>query len=222
VTSGPTYEPIDPVRFIGNRSSGKTGYAIAEALAEAGAETILVTGPTALPDPPNVKVVHVETAKDMHAACLAEKEIDIAICAAAVADWRPLEQAAQKIKKGEGAPVIALAENPDILAALSKNGPQRPSLVVGFAAETEDCVAHARLKLKRKGCDWILANEVGNGKAFGQDINQMVLLCREEDDKIAENHWPEMSKHDIGVQLVKEIAAALSDKQDMTQRKKKV
>jgi phosphopantothenoylcysteine decarboxylase/phosphopantothenate--cysteine ligase len=217
VTSGPTYEPIDPVRFIGNRSSGKTGYALAEALAAAGAETILVTGPTALPDPASVHVVHVETANDMHAACAAVTNLDVAICAAAVADWRPQDIAPEKIKKDatspESAPVIRLTENPDILASLAQSGPTRPKLVIGFAAETEACQANARAKFARKGCDWMLANEVGNGKAFGADTNQVTLLRRDAQGAIRETAWEPMSKRALATALTQAIAAFFAPEQ---------
>ena len=156
VTSGPTHEPIDPVRFIGNRSSGKQGHAIATALAQLGAQTTLVSGPTHLPDPAGVSVVHVETAEQMLSACRAALPVHVAVCAAAVGDWRAKTPAARKIKKTKGKPpAFAMIENPDILASLAAAGNQRPRLVVGFAAETDKVVAHAKAKLKAKGCDWI-------------------------------------------------------------------
>ena len=160
VTSGPTEEAIDPVRYIANRSSGKQGHAIAAALARLGADTVLVSGPTREPDPPGVKVVHVRSAREMMAACDAALPVDVAVCAAAVADWRA-EEAGQKLKKKPGAaPVLALVENPDILATLAKPGNRRPKLVVGFAAETENLIANATDKRRKKGCDWMLANDV--------------------------------------------------------------
>lgn len=204
VTSGPTFEPLDPVRFIGNRSSGKQGHAIAEALARQGAETILVTGPTSLPDPAGIKTVRVQTAREMLAACEAALPVDIAVCAAAVADWRPLELSAEKLKKGAAKPVLELAENPDILASLAKAGNRRPRLVVGFAAETSDMVKNATEKLARKGCDWLVANEVGAGKGFEQDENQVTLLRR--DDRTPDA-WPRQSKDDVARRLTEEIVS---------------
>ena len=208
VTSGPTYEPIDPVRFIGNRSSGKQGHAIAAALAAQGAATTLVTGPTQLADPPGVTVVHVETALQMLAACEAALPADVAVCAAAVADWRPVAAAGQKIKKKEGAaaPAIALTENPDILATLSKAGARRPRLVVGFAAETEAIVANAQAKRARKGCDWILANDVSTGTGtFGGDANTIHVV-----DAAGVEAWARMSKDEVARRLAARIAAALA------------
>jgi phosphopantothenoylcysteine decarboxylase/phosphopantothenate--cysteine ligase len=173
VTSGPTHEAIDPVRYVANRSSGRQGHAIAAALARSGAETILVTGPTHEPDPPGVTVRRIESAREMAAACQAALPVDVAVCAAAVSDWRPAAEAGQKLKKnGDEAPAprIELVENPDILAGLSEPGNRRPALVTGFAAETENIVEHARAKRARKGCDWILANDVSQGAgAHDQD-----------------------------------------------------
>jgi len=209
VTSGPTCEPLDPVRFIGNRSSGKQGHAIATELARQGAEVTLVTGPVALPDPAGVKTVHVNTAREMLAACLAGGRFDIAVCAAAVADWRPQNEAGGKLKKGVAKPVVHLVENPDILAALSKAGKNRPRLVIGFAAETGDAVLHAKAKFERKGCDWIVANEVGDGKAFGKDENEVTLLRRSEKGKLAVDLWPLQGKDVIARRLVDEIVKAL-------------
>ncbi|MDD5586549.1 MAG: bifunctional phosphopantothenoylcysteine decarboxylase/phosphopantothenate--cysteine ligase CoaBC [Alphaproteobacteria bacterium] len=211
VTSGPTYEPIDPVRFIGNRSSGKQGHALAVELARQGAETVLVTGPTVLSEPKGVKTVHVNTAREMLAASEAEGPFDIAVCAAAVADWRPVEEAPEKLKKGAAKPVVHLAENPDILAALSHAGKNRPRLVIGFAAETGDAVKHARAKFERKGCDWIVANEVGNGKAFGKDDNEVTLLRLDARGSIKADHWPLQSKENIARQLVGEIVEVLEN-----------
>ncbi len=205
VTSGPTHEPIDPVRFLANRSSGRQGHAIARALAEAGAEVTLVTGPVSLPDPPGVRTVHVETAREMLEACLAALPVDVAVCAAAVCDWRPARAAAAKLKKREGAPppVLALEENPDILRTLATHPERRPRLVVGFAAETEDVVEQARAKLERKGCDWILANDVGPGTGvFGGDRNRILLVRR---DGTVEA-WPELDKLEVGRRLAKLIA----------------
>ncbi len=202
VTSGPTHEPIDPVRYIANRSSGRQGHAIAAALARQGARVTLVSGPVSLPDPAGVAVVAVETAEEMLAACEAALPADIAVCAAAVADWRVAKQAAQKIKKGgKGPPALALAENPDILASLAQRRKQRPALVVGFAAETEKVVAAAKAKLKRKGCDWILANDVAEGGVFGQAENEIHLI----DGKGVED-WPLMDKEAVAEQLAARIA----------------
>jgi len=203
VTSGPTHEPIDPVRYIANRSSGKQGHAIAAALRQAGARVTLVTGPTHEPTPHGVVVAPIETADEMLAACRAALPADAAICAAAVADWRVAAPSSQKIKKGAGGPpALALAENPDILATLSAPGPDRPALVVGFAAETENVIAHAQAKRARKGCDWILANDVSPGtQAFGGDSNILHLITAE-----GAQTWPRLSKADIGTRLAGAIA----------------
>ncbi len=206
VTSGPTYEAIDPVRFLGNRSSGKQGHAIAAALAARGAEVTLVTGPTREPDPAGARMVHIESAREMLAACEAALPVDIAICAAAVADWRVADAAGQKLKKdGGGPPALHLVENPDILATLSKPGPQRPKLVVGFAAETEHVVEHAKAKRLRKGCDWILANDVSVGtQTFGGTRNSIHLVAG---DSVED--WPELDKTEVADRLAERIAAAL-------------
>ncbi|NNG04854.1 MAG: bifunctional phosphopantothenoylcysteine decarboxylase/phosphopantothenate--cysteine ligase CoaBC [Inquilinus sp.] len=203
VTSGPTHEPIDPVRYIANRSSGKQGHAIAAALARLGAETRLVTGPTAEPDPPGVTVEHVTTAQQMLAACQAALPADIAVCAAAVADWRAAEEAGQKVKKSGGKPpALKLIENPDILATLSKPGNRRPALVVGFAAETEKLVEHARAKRKRKGCDLIVANDVSAAAGtFGGDSNTVHLIRNGSAEA-----WPPLSKRAVGERLADAIA----------------
>ncbi len=208
VTSGPTYEAIDPVRFIGNRSSGKQGHAIAKALADAGARVTLVTGPVALPDPQGVAVVHIESARDMRDAALEALPADVAVCAAAVADWRPVSLAEQKMKKtAEGEPPrLELTENPDILRTLAQEASPRPTLVIGFAAETENLIEHAKAKLGRKGCDWILANDVGSGTTtFGGDANTVHLL--KGDGSV--DAWPSGSKADIAKRLVDHIARAL-------------
>lgn len=207
VTSGPTYEPIDPVRFIGNRSSGKQGHAIATALSEAGAAVTLVSGPVALADPNGVEVVHVETAREMQSAVEAALPADIAVCAAAVADWRPARVSDQKVKKidGGGQPDVELVPNPDILAGLAKRQGDRPQLVIGFAAETENVVVHARAKLARKGCDWLLANHVGAGSTvFGGSQNQITLV-----DSHGEEVWPDLSKAEVANRLIERIAGAL-------------
>ena len=205
VTSGPTYEPIDPVRFIGNRSSGKQGHAIAAALAALGADTLLVTGPTKLSDPANVRVTHVETAEQMLAACTSLLPVDVAVCAAAVSDWKVAEPRNRKIKKNGGTPpALTLTENPDILATLSK-GKKRPKLVVGFAAETEDVIANAVAKRKKKGCDWIIANDVSTGTGtFGGDTNTVHVV----DERGAET-WPELRKSEVAQRLARRIASHL-------------
>jgi len=209
VTSGPTFEPIDPVRFIGNRSSGKQGHALAEALRDRGAETILISGPTHLPDPVGIRTLHVQTAAEMLAACESALPVDIAICAAAVADWRPAETTTEKQKKGGKAPTLTLVENPDILATLAKARNNRPRIVIGFAAETNDVLAHATEKLKRKNCDWLLANEVGTDKTFDQDDNQVTCLRRTADGSVASEDWPRMSKQDVARQLADAVVSFL-------------
>jgi phosphopantothenoylcysteine decarboxylase/phosphopantothenate--cysteine ligase len=208
VTSGPTHEAIDPVRYIANRSSGKQGHAIAAALARLGAETVLVSGPTAEPDPPGVRVVRVESARDMLAACEKALPADIAVCAAAVADWRA-DAAPQKLKKKNGAPpALKLVENPDILASLSKAGNRRPRLVVGFAAETEKLIEHAREKRAKKGCDWILANDVSaEAGTFGGDANTVHLV-----DADGVEDWPALSKREVAARLAGRIAQFFAPK----------
>ncbi len=206
VTSGPTVEAIDPVRYLANRSSGRQGHAIAQALARLGAATTLVSGPTRLDDPPGVQVVAVESAEEMLAACQAALPVEVAVCAAAVSDWRVETQSGQKLKKNGGAPPqIELAVNPDILANLSAAGNQRPRLVVGFAAETEKVVAHAKAKLKSKGCDWILANDVSPGTGtFGGADNLIHLI----DGSVVED-WPRMTKQEVAERLARRIAGTL-------------
>jgi len=205
VTSGPTHEPIDPVRYIANHSSGKQGHAIATALARAGVQVTLVTGPTNLSDPSGVTVKHVMSAEDMLKACEAALPVDIAVCAAAVADWRVSKPSAMKLKKiNVGAvPELHLIENPDILAAISTHA-KRPKLVIGFAAETDNVLDNAAKKLKTKGCDWILANDVSAGKAFGVDENQVTLLTRKEQEQ-----WPLLSKQAIAEKLTAKILNAV-------------
>ncbi|MDX9690152.1 MAG: bifunctional phosphopantothenoylcysteine decarboxylase/phosphopantothenate--cysteine ligase CoaBC [Proteobacteria bacterium] len=206
VTSGPTFEPIDPVRFIGNRSSGKQGHAIAQALALQGARVTLVTGPTALPAPVGIHTIAVQTAREMLQACLNALPADGAICAAAVADWRPETEATQKIKKGsEATPLLHLVENPDILATLSEKGEKRPPLVVGFAAETDHLEANATAKLARKGCDWLLANNVTGGQIFGEDENEVTLYRQSPTGTSTTTAWPRCRKEDIAQKLVEEI-----------------
>ena len=208
VTSGPTHEPIDPVRYIANRSSGKQGHAIATALAALGARVTLVTGPVTLKDPVGVATVHVETARDMLAACTEALPADIAVCAAAVADWRTADQAPEKMKKdGKALPSLSMAENPDILATLSQAGAKRPELVVGFAAETEKVVNHAQAKLAKKGCDWICANDVSpETGTFGGDSNRLHLVT----DAGVED-WPALSKAQVGEKLARRIADHFTD-----------
>ena len=204
VTSGPTHEAIDPVRYIANRSSGRQGHAIATALARLGAETTLVSGPTALPDPPGVAVTRVESAAQMLAACQAALPVDVAICAAAVSDWRPAKTGTQKTKKnGKAPPALKLTENPDILATLSEAGNRRPQLVIGFAAETEKVIAHAKAKLAKKGCDWILANDVSpDSGTFGGAENSVHLI-----DAEGVEDWPRLSKELVAERLGQRIAA---------------
>ena len=205
VTSGPTHEPIDPVRYIANRSSGRQGHAIAAALARQGAETTLISGPSQLPDPAGLKTLHVETAEEMLAACQTSLPVEIAVCAAAVADWRSAARAQQKMKKNGAPASLELTANPDILAELSKAGDQRPSLVIGFAAETENVVAQAQEKLARKGCDWILANDVAPASGtFGGENNQINLIRAEGVEP-----WPQMTKVAVAERLCREIAATL-------------
>jgi phosphopantothenoylcysteine decarboxylase/phosphopantothenate--cysteine ligase len=208
VTSGPTREPIDPVRYIANRSSGKQGHAIARAVAEAGATVTLVSGPVRLADPPGVEVVHVESACEMLAAVETAMPVDIAVFAAAVADWRVASASDQKIKKGAGGvPTLKLAENPDILATIAHRKQDRPTLVVGFAAETEHVVAHAQAKLAKKGCDWILANDVSAGTGvMGGDQNTIHLVTADGVDT-----WPTQSKDAVARMLVVRLAAALGE-----------
>lgn len=203
VTSGPTREAIDPVRYISNHSSGKQGHAIARAAAEAGASVTLVTGPVALPDPPGVKTVHVESARDMMVAVEAALPASIAVFAAAVADWRVADVAGGKIKKGPGGPpALAFVENPDILATVSKLATNRPRLVVGFAAETENVIDNARAKLARKGCDLIVANDVATGTGtFGGDANTVHLVTTDGIET-----WEPQSKDAVARALVARLA----------------
>ncbi len=207
VTSGPTHEDIDPVRYIANRSSGRQGHAIAEALAKAGARVALVTGPVHEPDPEDVSVVKVVSAREMLDACLSALPVELAVCAAAVADWRPDVVGARKLKKGAGAaPEIRLVENPDILMSLATRSDLRPRLVIGFAAETGDLEREAAQKLRRKGCDWIVANEVGPGAGvFGGADNKITLM--RADGRV--EAWPRLTKREVASQLVSEIAIEL-------------
>jgi phosphopantothenoylcysteine decarboxylase/phosphopantothenate--cysteine ligase len=203
VTSGPTREPIDPVRYISNHSSGKQGHAIAAALAAQGADTLLVSGPTQEPVPHGVRLLPVESALDMLAACEGALPVDVAVMAAAVADWRVEAVATQKLKKdGKKPPALRLAENPDILATIAQRANDRPALVVGFAAETNDIIANAQAKRLRKRCDWILANDVSPGTGtFGGDRNRIHLV-----DESGVEEWPVMTKRDVAQRLVERIA----------------
>jgi phosphopantothenoylcysteine decarboxylase / phosphopantothenate---cysteine ligase len=209
VTSGPTYEPIDPVRFIGNRSSGQQGHAIAKAAAEAGARVSLVSGPVCIPDPMGVETIHVESAREMLAAVQRALPAEIFIAAAAVADWRVAHSEAQKIKKNaKGPPNLGLVENPDILAAIGRNLIGRPALVVGFAAETENLIENARQKLQRKKCDLVLANNVAEGtETFGGENNIVHLVTETEVES-----WPKMSKQEVAARLVDRLVAMLHNK----------
>ncbi|MEC7552736.1 MAG: bifunctional phosphopantothenoylcysteine decarboxylase/phosphopantothenate--cysteine ligase CoaBC [Pseudomonadota bacterium] len=203
ITAGPTHEPIDPVRYIANRSSGKQGYAIAEAIAGLGAETLLVSGPVNLPDPEGVRVIRVETALEMAAACEEALPSQIAIMTAAVADWRTAESAQEKIKKNTDntPPSLELTENPDILAELVAHT-LRPDLIVGFAAETEQVMDHARAKFTRKGCDWLMANNVSpDTGVMGGDFNTIHFLTQ-----TSEESWEMLSKQDVALRLANKIA----------------
>ncbi|MCC7017570.1 MAG: bifunctional phosphopantothenoylcysteine decarboxylase/phosphopantothenate--cysteine ligase CoaBC [Rhodospirillales bacterium] len=205
VTSGPTWEAMDPVRYVANRSSGKQGHAIARALARAGARVTLVTGPVALPDPEGVETVRVESAREMLKACQRALPADVAVCAAAVADWRPASVAKTKIKKTGRPPALTLAENPDILKTLARAGTLRPRLLIGFAAETGDLLANAKKKLAAKGCDWIFANDVSAGTGvLGGDVNAVTFVTA----KAAES-WPAMSKDSLAERLAARVADAL-------------
>ena len=202
VTAGPTHEPIDPVRYIANRSSGKQGYAIASALADAGANTVLVSGPVEIGAPRGVKLVKVQTAREMWDASQAELPADIAVCAAAVADWRTDASSPVKLKKRNTTPTLALVENPDILASLGSHASMRPKLVIGFAAETDELIANAKAKRVAKGSDWIVANDVG-GNVMGGDNNRVHLVTANNVEA-----WPEMSKHEVARRLAERIASS--------------
>jgi len=207
VTSGPTREAIDPVRYLSNHSSGKQGHAIAAALASLGAETILVSGPTQEPTPAGVTLVPIESAADMLAATEANLPVDIAVMAAAVSDWRIEAASLQKLKKdGKAPPLLRLTENPDILATVAARRNNRPPLVIGFAAETENVVANATAKRLKKGCDWILANDVSLGTdTFGGDRNTIHLV-----DSNGVEDWPMMTKHEVARRLAERIATTLA------------
>lgn len=205
VTSGPTHEPIDPVRYIANRSSGKQGHAIAAALAAQGARVTLVSGPVAVPDPGGVNIVHVETASDMLKAVEAALPAEIAILAAAVGDWHVLESSAQKMKKSGAMPVLHLRENPDILATISAPGERRPELVIGFAAETQNLAEYAAEKLARKQCDWIVANNVGGTGIMGGEENEVLLVTQ-----AGAEAWPRMGKTALAEKLALKIGEFLN------------
>lgn len=211
VTSGPTHEPIDPVRYLANRSSGRQGHAIAAAAARAGARVTLVSGPVGLPDPAGVNVVRVETAREMLDAVIAALPADVAVMAAAVADWRAAVAAGGKIKKGAGGPPsLELAENPDILATVARHPSLRPRLVVGFAAETDDLMQNAAAKLERKGADWIVANDVSPEAGVMGGVENTVHLLSRSGDTVTVEDWPRMPKGDVAGRLVEQIAKALS------------
>ncbi|MGV8840336.1 MAG: bifunctional phosphopantothenoylcysteine decarboxylase/phosphopantothenate--cysteine ligase CoaBC [Bauldia sp.] len=209
VTAGPTHEPIDPVRYIANRSSGKQGFAIAAAAAAAGAAVTLVSGPVGLADPAGVTVVRVETAAEMLAAVEAALPTDIAVMAAAVADWRAAEPRDRKIKKSvSGPPRLDLVQNPDVLATIARPGALRPALVIGFAAETEDLIANARKKLAAKGADWIVANDVSAGTGvMGGDDNTVHLVT-----EAGVETWPRSGKDEVATRLVGRIAKAFANR----------
>jgi len=205
VTAGPTVEPIDPVRVMTNRSSGKQGYAVAAALERLGAQVTLVSGPTALAAPRGVRRISVETAEQMLAACREALPVEAAVFVAAVADWRMATPEERKIKKGEKGHTLSLVENPDILATLAQPGPQRPGLVVGFAAETNNVEEHARAKRLRKGCDWMVANDVSQAGVMGGDSNAVLFVTAEGTET-----WPMASKTEIARQLAERIETALT------------
>ena len=213
ITAGPTREPLDPVRFLSNHSSGKQGYAIAGALAKAGAHVTLVSGPVELEVPAGVERISIETAREMLEACQDALPADIFVSVAAVADWRPSRAAAKKMKLKEGDgdphPTLELSENPDILATLSRKKKNRPELVIGFAAETHDVEDLAVAKLKRKRCDWIVANDV-SGDVMGGAMNEVALVTRNG----IEDRWPRMTKEDVATRLVARIAQEFDDEAD--------
>jgi phosphopantothenoylcysteine synthetase/decarboxylase len=213
VTAGPTHEPIDPVRYIANRSSGKQGFAIAAALAAKGAQVTLIAGPVTLETPPDVTRIDVQTAREMAAAVDAALPADAAIMVAAVADWR-VESAAQKIKKdGSGVmPTLTLVENPDILATLARS-PQRPKLLIGFAAETENVIENAQAKLMRKGCDWIIANDV-SGDVMGGGANTVHVVTSDGVES-----WDRMAKRDVAERLAERVLTdfEMADVKDSSQ-----
>jgi len=208
VTSGPTQEPIDPVRYIGNRSSGKQGHAIAQALGTLGAEVTLITGPTKEPNPRRARVIRIQTAEEMLAACLKTLPVDVAVCAAAVSDWRASVPANRKIKRNGKPQHLELIENPDILGRLSATQPNRPTLVVGFAAETESVIENATKKRLAKGCDWIVANDVTEESGvFGSTHNKVHVI-----DEIGVEDWPVASKAVIAERLAARIVSKIACK----------
>jgi phosphopantothenoylcysteine decarboxylase/phosphopantothenate--cysteine ligase len=211
ITAGPTHEPIDPVRYIANRSSGKQGYAIAAAAQAAGASVTLVSGPVDLDEPQGVAVIHVESAREMLKRVEAALPADIAIFAAAVADWRVANEGGQKLKKtGAALPPLTLVENPDILATISKLTDKRPPLVIGFAAETEHLIDNAKAKLARKGCDWIVANDVSPATGvMGGDRNTVHLLTR-HGNAIDVDSWPVMTKEEVAAELIAHVAKSFT------------
>jgi phosphopantothenoylcysteine decarboxylase/phosphopantothenate--cysteine ligase len=211
VTSGPTYEPIDPVRYIGNHSSGKQGHAIAQALAQHGAKVTLVTGPTNEPDPMGIAIIHVITAQEMLDACLECLPVDVAICAAAVGDWRTSSVATQKIKRGTGISRLDLIKNKDILKHISLSSQHRPKLVVGFAAETENIVKNASSKRLSKGCDWILANDVSPGTNVLGGTNNKVHVI----DAAGVEEWPLTSKIAVAKRLADRIVAQVGSRSEV-------
>jgi phosphopantothenoylcysteine decarboxylase/phosphopantothenate--cysteine ligase len=201
ITSGPTREMIDPVRYISNESSGKQGHAIAKAIFELGAKTTLISGPTSIPDPAGPTMVKVKSATEMSDACESLLPTDIAVCAAAVGDYKISNASPKKIKKSGSKISIELEENPDILSRISKRNSKRPKLVIGFAAETENLISNAELKLKEKGCDWILANDISNGEIIGHDNNKVHFISIDE-----KSEWDTMSKNDVAKKLSSKIA----------------
>lgn len=212
VTSGPTREGIDPVRYLSNYSSGKQGHAIAEALRDAGAEVTLVSGPTQMPDPEGITIIQVESAREMLDAVMASLPADIAVCTAAVADWTVAHFSEEKIKKSGDTKdfTLVFAENPDILTELGKHKKHRPKLVIGFAAESEHVVENARVKLERKGCDWILANDISGRKVFSSNENTVHLISKD-----TQEDWPKLSKGEVGERLVAKMAEFFAgDKQN--------
>jgi phosphopantothenoylcysteine decarboxylase/phosphopantothenate--cysteine ligase len=213
ITAGPTHEPIDPVRYIANRSSGKQGFAIAAAAEAAGADVTLISGPVELDDPDGVDVVRVESARDMLSRVEAALPADIAIFAAAVADWRVANEGGQKLKKtGAAMPPLALVENPDILATISHLKERRPQLVIGFAAETEHLIDNAKAKLARKGCDWIVANDVSPATGvMGGDRNTVHLLTR-HGSEVDVDSWPVMTKEQVAVELIAHVAKSFAER----------
>lgn len=211
VTAGPTHEPLDPVRYLANRSSGRQGYAIAQALAALGADVTLVSGPVTLAAPAGIRLVRCETAQEMQAHVMQALPCDVAVCTAAVADWRPETEASQKIKKTADmrAPALTLVPNPDILAQLCGHATARPGLVIGFAAETETVEAHAQAKRLRKGCDWLVANDVSPQTGImGGEENEVLLITPDGTET-----WPRMSKQEVAAQLAERVACWWSARQ---------